>query len=88
MFDGTTKNLAQRLFSIIQYADLVGIPSEGDKVKLAVSRFEKDALSWWRQYVSQNNNAFASLDYDTFKNEIGSAFKDTDKELRLRKRLK
>ena len=38
--------------------------------------------------LSQHNNGFANLDWDTFKNEIGRAFKDTDKELRLRKRLK
>lgn len=88
MFDGTPRNLTQWLFSVTQYADLVGIVTESDKVKLAVSRLTKDALTWWRQYVSQHTNALANLDWDTFKLEIGGAFEDIDKELRLRKRLK
>ena len=36
IFDGTPKILTYWLFNIIQYADLVGITTEGDKVKLAV----------------------------------------------------
>ena len=44
MFDGTPKNLTYWLFSITQYADLVGNTTEGDKVKLVMSRLEKDAL--------------------------------------------
>ena len=39
------KNLTLWLFSITWYADLVGITTEGNKLKLAVSRFEKDALT-------------------------------------------
>ena len=67
---------------------MVGITTEGEKTKLAVSRLEKDALTWWRYYISQNNNASNNLYWDTFKNEIDSAFEDIDIELRLRKRLK
>ena len=74
MFDGSPNNLTQWLFSITQYADLVGITTEGDKVKLAMSRLEKDTLTWWRQYVSHHNNAIANLDWYTFKNEIGNVF--------------
>ena len=59
MLDGIPKDLIQWLFGIIQYADLVGITTESDKVKLAVSRLEKDALTWWKQYISQHNNAVA-----------------------------
>ena len=36
------------LFSITQYADLVGITTEDDIAKLAVFRPEKDTLTWWR----------------------------------------
>ena len=46
MFDGTPKNLTPCLFSVTQYADLVGITTEGVKVKLAVSRLEKGAFTW------------------------------------------
>ena len=40
------------------------------------------------EVVCNHNNALANLYWDTYKNEIGSAFEDTDKKLRLRKRLK
>ena len=78
------------LFQLIVHAHIhqVVTITKSYKVKLAVSRLEKDDLTWWRQYVSQHNNALANLDWDTFKNKIGSAFEDIDKELRLRKRLK
>ena len=76
------------MFSTTQYANLVGITIEGDKLKVDVYRLEKDALTGWRWYVSQNNNNFTILDWDTFKKKIDSTFKDIDKELRLRKRLK
>lgn len=55
MFDGTPKHLTSWLFSVNQYATLVGL-SDDDKVKLAVSRLEKDALTWWRQYDAQHTN--------------------------------
>ena len=87
----TQKHLTSWLFSVNQYSTLVGL-SDDDKVKLAVSRLEKDALTWWRQYdaqhTTQDATALANLDWDTFKDEIGSAFEDIDKELKLRKRLK
>ena len=68
--------------------DLVGITTEGDKVKLVVSGLAKGALTQWRQYVSQYNNALANLDWKTLKYEIGSAFEDIYKDLRFSKRLK
>ena len=74
MFDGTPESLTQQLFYITQYADLVGIATEGDKVQLAVSRIDKGALTWQIQYITQHNNDLINLDWDTFKNEIGSAF--------------
>ena len=46
IFNGTPKNITSRLFSKTQYADLVGITTKGNKVKLAVPRLEKDALTW------------------------------------------
>ena len=74
MFDKTLKNLTQWLFSISQYADLVGITTKGDQVKLAVSKLEKDTLTWWRQYVIYHNNNLTNLNWDTFNNKIFCAF--------------
>ena len=56
-------------------------------MKLAVTRCEKDALTWWRQYCATHRDALISTDWDDFKSELEHAFEDVDKELKLRRRL-
>ena len=48
---------------------------------------EKDALTWWRQYLSSHPDALTDLDWSDFRRELEAAFEDVDKELKLRRRL-
>ena len=86
-FDGTPSRLNAWLFAIEQYCTVVDLVDGSDRVKLAVSRLEKDALTWWRQYVVANPAALTALDWDDFRSAIEAAFDDVDKELKLRRRL-
>ena len=52
-------------------------------MKLAVSHYEKDALTWWHQYCATHPYATNTSDWENFKTEIEYAFKDVDKEHRL-----
>ena len=71
---------------------MVDVTNELDKVKLGVSRLEKDALTWWRSCLQHNLNALAdghanALDWALFRTELIDIFKDVDRELKLRRRL-
>ena len=55
------------LFQIEQYCKKVSVSVDADKIKLAVSRLEKDALTWWRQYSQSHPDAFTTLGWDDFK---------------------
>ena len=87
LFAGDPAKLSTWIFAVEQYCDLVDINSDHDRVKLAVTRCEKDALTWWRQYCATHPDAINSTDWEDFKIEIEHAFEDVDKELRLRQRL-
>ena len=59
-----------------------------DMVKLAVSRLEIDAFTWWRQVVSRGADyQLGTLGWFDFKSEIVNAFVDVDRELKLRRQL-
>ena len=51
LFGGNPDKLEAWLFAVEQYCLMVDVTSELDKVKLGVSRLEKDALTWWRSYL-------------------------------------
>ena len=57
-------------------------------VKLAMSRLEKNAYTWWRQL---NNHGvdynLGHLGWQDFKSELANAFNDVDHELKLSHKL-
>lgn len=66
----------------------MGLTSQADLVKLAVSRLEKDALVWWRQLSARGDDfQLGTLEWVDFKVELNGAFADVDRELKLRRRL-
>ena len=92
MFGGNLDKLEAWLFAVEQYCLMVDVTSELDKVKLGVSRLEKDALTWWRSYLQHNPNALIdghanALDWAAFRAELVDVFEDVDRELKLRRRL-
>ena len=59
-----------------------------DMVKLAVSRLEKDAFTWWRQLTARGGAyELGTLEWQDFKGELVDAFSDVDRELKLRRKL-
>ena len=48
VYNGERAKLGAWLFQVEQYCTMVAVSSDTDKVKLAVTRLEKDALTWWR----------------------------------------
>ena len=59
---------------------MVDVTNELDKVKLGVSRLEKDALTWWRSCLQHNPNALTdghanALDWALFRTELIDVFK-------------
>ena len=51
MFSGNAEKLEGWLFAIEQYCQIVGITDTLNKVKLGISRLEKDALTWWQGFL-------------------------------------
>ena len=58
---GDPRKFQAFFFMIEQYCELSGINS-GHKVKLAVTRCEKDALTWWNRFDASHTNAFTTTD--------------------------
>ena len=76
------------LFEVEQYCDIVGIVKPIDRVRLAVSRLERDAFTWWRQLTNCGDEyKLGKLVWSDFEAEVVSAFSDVDRELRLRRQL-
>ena len=66
----------------------MGIVKPVDKVRLAVSRLERDAFTWWRQLTSRGNEyQLGVLIWADFETELVNAFADVARELRLRRQL-
>ena len=87
-FDGRPAALTSWLFDIEQYCVLVGIVSPTEMVKLAVSRLEKDAHTWWRQLNNRGvDYSLGHLGWQDFKSELADAFNDVDRKLKLRRKL-
>lgn len=92
MFAGKPSDMSAWLFSVEQYCALVDVTDQQDLVRLAVSRLEKDALTWWRAYFAAHEHALEpghqyALTWDDFKDCIAEAFEDVDRELKLRRKL-
>ena len=53
MLSGNAEKLEGCLFAIEQYCQIFGITDTLDKMKLGISRLEKDKLIWWRGFLAQ-----------------------------------
>ena len=54
MFSGNAKKMEGWLFAIEQYCQIISVTDTLNKVKLGISRLEKDALTWWRVFLAQH----------------------------------
>jgi len=71
-----------------QYCNIVGISKPVDMVRLAMSRLERDAFTWWRQLTSRGSEyQLGILSWSDFEGELVNAFADVDHELRLHRQL-
>ena len=52
MSSGNAEKVEGWLFVVEQYCQIVGITDTLDKVKLGISRLEKDALTWWGGFLA------------------------------------
>ena len=87
-FTGKPSELSGWLFEVEQYCDIVGIVKPVDRVRLAVSRLEGDAFTWWRQLTNRGEEyKLGKLVWSDFEAEVVSAFSDVDRELRLHHQL-
>ena len=87
-FAGKPSELSGWLFEVEQYCDIVGIVKPVDRVRLAVSRLERDAFTWWRQLTNCGDEyKLGKLVWSDFEAEVVSAFSDLDCELRLHHQL-
>ena len=59
MFSGNAEKWEGWLLAIEQYCQIVGITDTLNKVKLGISRLEKDALIWWQGFLVQHPNSLA-----------------------------
>ena len=83
-FAGKPSKLSIWLFEVEQYCDIVGIIKPVYRVRLAVSRLEHDAVTWWHQLTNLGNEyKLGKLVWSDFEAELVSAFSDVDGELRL-----
>ena len=79
-------------FSVEQYCLLVDVFNELDKVKLVVSRPEKDVRTWWPSYLLQHSDALTDgqqnmLDCQLFCDAILDTFRDLDRNIKLQRHL-
>ena len=67
---------------------MVGLARPTDMVRLAVSRLEGDAFTWWRQLAHRGgDHELGTLEWSEFKTELVDAFVDVDRELKLCRKL-
>ena len=64
MFSGNVEKLEDWMFAIEQYCQIIGIMETLYKVKLGISRLEKDALTLWQGFLVQHPNSLIDGHYD------------------------
>ena len=83
-FAGKPSELFVWLFEVEQYCDIMGIVKPIDRVRLAVFRLERDALTWWHQLNNHGDDCkLGKLVWFDFKAELVSEFSNFECELRL-----
>lgn len=67
---------------------MVGINIPTDILKLAVSRLERGALTWWRQLAHRGADyELGTLIWLNFKSDLMNTFVDVDCDLKLCRQL-
>ena len=83
-FAGKPSELSGWLFEVEQYCNIMSIIKPVDRVRLAVSRLECDAFTWWHHLTNCGDECkLGKLVWSDFEAEVVSAFSDVDYELRF-----
>ena len=83
-FADKPSQLSGWLFEVEQYCDIVGLVKPVDRIRLAVSRLERDVLTWWCQLTNHRDEyKLGKLVWSDFEAELVSVFSDIDRELSL-----
>ena len=76
------------MFEVEQYCDIVSIFKPVDRVRLAVSRLEHNAFTWWYQLTNHGDEyKLGKLIWSDLEVELVSAFSDVNCELWLHHQL-
>ena len=71
-FSGKKTEVDNFLFEMRQYVDSVGLGTGSTALRLVVSHFKGDALTWWRSYSADSTAIFEQIELD----DLMTALKD------------
>ena len=75
------------LFSVRTYAEVVGISSSTEWVKLAITLLTGKTLTWWRSVAQENWAMLGVCDWAMFSYRLGEQFRDLHHVMRMRREL-